>query len=134
MESIGNYAYVALFLVAGVGFVLFAFALSALFRPHRPYGTKLISYECGEVPRTEAWVQYNARYYIFAMLFVLFDVEAAFLIPWAVGFRTLYSGGTAEGVAFDPMGALVFWEMLIFLAILALALIYAWRKGALEWV
>ena len=79
-----------------------------------------------ESEKSEAWVQYNARYYLFAMMFVLFDVEAAFLIPWAVGFKTLI---------LNPMlGWLALAEMVLFLAILGLALIYAWRKGALEWV
>lgn len=128
MDSIGNYSYVALFLVGGAAFVGFNFLLASfitrLLSSHHPHGTKLIAYECGEPPVGEAWVQYNVRYYLFAMMFVLFDVEAAFLIPWAVGFQEL----------FNNVGLLALFEMLVFIAFLAVALIYAWRKGALEWV
>lgn len=128
MAQYGSYGYVALFLLGGMGFVVFNFALAAfvtrLLKSHRPSRSKEIAYECGEPPIGEAWVQYNVRYYIFAMLFVLFDVEAAFLIPWAVGFQKL----------FLEVGMLALLEMLAFLFFLAVALIYAWKKGALEWV
>lgn len=125
-----EYGYVGVFFVGGLAFVVFNFILAAfvtrLIRAHNPHRSKQISYECGEAPKSEAWVQYNARYYIFAMMFVLFDVEAAFLIPWAVGFKTLF---------LNPMlGWLALVEMVLFLGILGLALVYAWRKGALEWV
>lgn len=120
-----EYAYVALFLVGGLAFVGASLTFNRFVTsPHRPGAAKLIAYECGEPPIGTAWVQYNARYYLFAMLFVLFDVEAAFLIPWAVGFRTMSA----------TMGLLPLIEMMIFLSLLAVALIYAWRKGALEWV
>ena len=93
-------------------------------KAHRPHYAKNLTYECGEAPESEAWVQYNARYYLFAMMFVLFDVEAAFLLPWAVGFKSMYLS----------LGWLALAEMVVFLLILGLGLIYAWRKGALEWV
>ncbi|MEW6277926.1 MAG: NADH-quinone oxidoreductase subunit A [Candidatus Eremiobacterota bacterium] len=125
MDTYGNYAYVALFLLGGIGFVGGGFLVNRLITaPFKPGASKLIAYECGEPPIGEAWVQYNARYYLFAMLFVLFDVEAAFLIPWAVGFRSMSL----------TMGILPLVEMAIFLFILGMALVYAWRKGALEWV
>lgn len=124
----GIYGYVAVFFLGGLAFVVFNFVLAAfvtrLIKAHNPHSSKQLSYECGEAPRTEAWVQYNARYYLFAMMFVLFDVEAAFLIPWAVGFKAM----------FLSLGWLALIEMVIFLTILGLALVYAWRKGALEWV
>lgn len=123
-----EYGYVGVFFLGGFLFVLFNFALAALvtrlIRAHKPHYAKNLTYECGEAPQSEAWVQYNARYYLFAMMFVLFDVEAAFLIPWAVGFKSMYIS----------LGWLALIEMVIFLAILGLGLIYAWRKGALEWV
>ncbi len=123
----GNYAYVALFLVGGMGFVLFNFSLASfvtrLVQSHRPGVSKGLAYECGEPPIGEAWVQYNVRYYLYAMLFVIFDVEAAYLIPWAAQFRSLYK----------TMGMLPILEMGVFLSILLLALGYAWKKGALEW-
>ena len=123
----GNYAYVALFLVGGMGFVLFNFSLASfvtrLVQSHRPGVSKGLAYECGEPPIGEAWVQYNVRYYLYAMLFVIFDVEAAYLIPWAAQFRSLYK----------TMGMLPILELGVFLSILLLALGYAWKKGALEW-
>lgn len=123
----GNYAYVALFLLGGAGFVCFNFSLSSfvtrLVQSHRPSRTKGMAYECGEPPSGEAWVQYNVRYYLYAMLFVIFDVEAAYMIPWAAEFRKLLA----------ELGTLMVVEMAGFLAILLLALVYAWRKGALEW-
>lgn len=123
-----EYGYVGVFFLGGLGFVFFNLLLASfvtrLMRNHRPHYAKNLTYECGEAPESEAWVQYNARYYIFAMMFVLFDVEAAFLLPWAVGFKGMYLS----------LGWLALIEMLIFLSILALGLIYAWRKGALEWV
>ncbi len=120
-----NGAYIALFLVAGAIFVLSVVTLSRLLAPSRPGSSKRRPYECGEVPTTGAWVQFNVRYYLFAMIFVLFDVEAAFLIPWAVAFRTMVDDGMLLLAAVD---------VLVFLGVLGSALAYAWRKGALKWV
>lgn len=126
MEA-GNYGYVALFLLGGAGFVAFNFTLASfvtrLIQSHRPGISKGLAYECGEPPSGEAWVQYNVRYYLYAMLFVIFDVEAAYLLPWASEFRKL----------FREMGGMLIIEMVVFLSILCLALVYAWKKGALEW-
>lgn len=123
----GNYGYIALFLLGGAGFVCFNFTLASfvtrLVQSHRPGISKGLAYECGEPPSGEAWLQYNVRYYLYAMLFVIFDVEAAYMIPWAAQFRTLLK----------EMGGMVVIEMVVFIAILLLALVYAWRKGALEW-
>jgi NADH-quinone oxidoreductase subunit A len=115
-----DYAFVGFFCVIGVLFVLFVFFLNRLVRPHHPNPDKLESYECGELPVGAAWVQYNVRYYLFALIFVIFDVEIVFLFPWAVVYRSL--------------GFFAFVEMLIFLGILIFGLIYVWRKGALKWV
>jgi NADH-quinone oxidoreductase subunit A len=115
-----DYAYVGLFLICGVFFVLFLFLLARIVAPHRPSPEKNRSYECGEVPVGTAWIQYNVRYYIFAFLFVIFDVEVVFLFPWAVVFKSL--------------GFFAFIEMIIFIAILVFGLIYAWKKGVLKWV
>ena len=89
-------------------------------RPSRFSEEKLTTYECGENPPGSAWVQFNIRFYVFALIFIIFDVEAVFLLPWAVVFREL--------------GALAFVEGLVFIAILVVALVYVWRKGDLEWV
>ncbi|MGB8658325.1 MAG: NADH-quinone oxidoreductase subunit A [Candidatus Zixiibacteriota bacterium] len=114
-----DYAYVGFFLVTGVLFVVFAFFLSRLIRPHHPTPDKLESYECGELPVGGAWIQYNVRYYLYALVFVIFDVEVVFLFPWAVVYRSL--------------GFFAFVEMMIFLAILIFGLVYVWKKGALKW-
>ena len=123
-----EYGYVGVFFVGGLLFVCFNLLLAGIvtrfIKAHNPHYAKNLTYECGEAPQSHAWVQYNARYYLFAMMFVLFDVEAAFLLPWAVGFKSMYVS----------LGALALIEMVIFLAILGLGLVYAWRKGALEWV
>jgi NADH-quinone oxidoreductase subunit A len=93
---------------------------SRLIAPHRPNKLKNQPYECGEKPIGSAWLQFNVGYCLFGLIFLAFDVEAAFLFPWAVVLRDI--------------GILGFIEALIFIVILLLGLVYAWRKGALEWV
>jgi NADH-quinone oxidoreductase subunit A len=117
---VSDYAYVGFFLAIGVIFVIFVFFLSRLIRPSHPNPDKLESYECGELPVGGAQVQYNVRYYLYALVFVIFDVEVVFLFPWAVVYRSL--------------GFFAFIEMMIFLAILIFGLVYVWKKGALKWV
>lgn len=113
---------IGVFLGLGVVFWMVALGASLLVRPRRPSMAKETAYECGPVPVGRAWYQVHARYYIYALLFVLFDVEVAYLYPWAVIYRRLAGFQT-----------LLFLEVLIFLAILVFGLVYAWRKGALEW-
>ena len=113
------YTYVYIFAITGIIFVLAPFCLSILLAPRQPNAAKLSTYECGETPFSTAWVQYNVRYYIFALIFVIFDVETIFLYPWAIIIRTLGLAGLVE--------------MFIFLIILFLGLVYAWKKGALVW-
>lgn len=115
-----DYAYVGLFLLFGVAFVIFVFFLSKLIAPYKPNPVKKENYECGEIPIGQGWVQFNVRYYLFAIIFVIFDVEVVFLFPWAVVYRSL--------------GFFAFVEMLIFIAILLFGLVYVWKKGALKWV
>lgn len=119
-----QYGPVLIFALAGVGFGVLTLAVAWLLRPHDPYPEKLTTYECGIEPFTESWAQFYIRYYLFALVFVVFDVETIYLYPWAVVFRDLLG----------PMGAFVFLEMLVFLAILVVGFAYAWRKGALEWL
>ena len=83
-------------------------------------GSKLISYECGEVPEGSAWVKFNVRFYVIALIFIIFDVEVVFMFPWAV--------------VFQELGLLAFVEMFIFLAILLVGFAYVWVKGDLDWV
>ena len=126
-----GYGYVAVFGV--IAFVFAAVALGAawLLRPSDPYPEKLMTYECGIDPFGQAWQPLNFHYYIFCLIFVIFDVEMVFLYPWAVIFRDSLAG-LYEGLGVS--GALAFVEMLIFLVILLVGLAYAWRKGALRWV
>ena len=116
---IPDYIYIIFFLVLGIGFVGSAFVVSWLLRPNDPGAVKNAPYECGEVVQGKARVQFNVRYYLFALLFVIFDVEVLFVVPWAVVFKDI--------------GVAAYLEMMIFILILALGLIYARKKGALEW-
>ena len=108
-------------LFAGLAVVLFALLLgiSALLRPDRKQAQKYIAYESGADPIGQKWSQSQVRYYIFALLFVMFDVEAVFIFPWATRVE-----------AYGTFGLV---EMFLFVAILALGLVYAWRKGVLKW-
>jgi NADH-quinone oxidoreductase subunit A len=108
------------FVVVVIGFVAVNLARWWLIRPSRFSEEKLTTYECGENPQGSAWIQFNIRFYVFALIFIVFDVEAVFLIPWAVVFRKLGMVASVEG--------------LVFIVILAVALAYVWRKGDLEWV
>ena len=93
--------------------------LSALLGKHRPSKTKLQAYECGITPTGDARQRFSVKFYLVAMLFILFDVEAVFLYPWAVVFRELKMFG--------------FWEMLIYIGIVLVGFFYVWKKGVLDW-
>jgi NADH-quinone oxidoreductase subunit A len=97
-----------------------ALGVSRLLMPYHPNSIKNATYECGNEPVGDAQIRYNVRFYIFALLYVVFAVEAAFLFPWAVVFREI-------------QGLLPLAEVIVFIGILILALAYAWRKGALQW-
>lgn len=114
--------YVFVLAVVGLALVFVAGGLAAswFLAPHRPGGQKNEPYECGAAPVGPAWVQFNVAYYLTALLFLIFDVEAAFLYPWAVVFREVGVAGLVEA--------------LIFVLVLVVALVYAWRKGVLDWV
>jgi NADH:ubiquinone oxidoreductase subunit 3 (subunit A) len=114
-------SYLAVFMASIVGFFLIATALIAarVLAPYSKERGKAVSYECGMLPMGRARAQIHVRYYIFAILFLIFDVEAVFLFPWAVT--------VAESTA------TAFWEMVIFNGILAAGLGYAWKKGVLQW-
>ena len=114
------YGNIFVFFVAGLLFVFLNMALVKIVAPRRPNREKNTTYECGEDPVGSGWLNFNARFYLIAILFVIFDVETIFLYPWAVVFRKL--------------GLFAFVEMMLFLAILLVGFAYAWRKGALEWV
>lgn len=113
--------YLAVFLASIVGIILVATALIAtrVLAPYSKERGKSISYECGMLPIGRTRTQVNVRYYLFAILFLIFDVEAVFLFPWAV--------------TIADAGATAFWEMIIFIGMLAAGLGYAWKKGVLQW-
>ena len=113
--------WMAVLLVAAVGIVAMGllFGLSHLLAPKRPSEIKETPYECGIPPAPFAWSQVQIRYYVFAILFLIFDVEAVFLFPWAIVFLKSVPA--------------VFYEMLIFIGILFFGVIYGWRKGVLQW-
>ena len=114
------YLYAGIFMLLITGFVATTLVLARLLSPGRPSGTKNQIYETGETTVTDPWRPFPVRYYVFALLFLIFDVEAAFLYPWAVIYRDL--------------GLYGFVEMVIFVLILTVGLVYAWKKGALKWV
>lgn len=111
---------VAVFALIGALFVIITLFIGILVRPNNPYAAKLSTYECGEVPVGEGQIKFHIRYYIFALIFVVFDVETVFLYPWAV--------------VFEEIGYFAFGEMLLFIGMLVVGLIYAWRKKVLRWV
>jgi NAD(P)H-quinone oxidoreductase subunit 3 len=116
---LSGYEYFLGFLLICTVVPLLALTASTLLRPRRGGAERRTTYESGMEPIGGAWIQFNIRYYMFALVFVIFDVETVFLYPWAV--------------AFHQLGLLAFIEALVFIAILVVALVYAWRKGALEW-
>jgi NADH-quinone oxidoreductase subunit A len=119
-DFLTEHSSILTFLVIIVGFLVFNLLFWKVIRPSRHSEEKLTTYECGENPQGSAWVQFNIRFYVFALLFIIFDVEAVFLLPWAVVFKRL--------------GFLAYIEGLVFVGILVVALAYVWRKGDLEWV
>lgn len=116
----GSYLDVAMFFAVAAGFIVVTMGLNYVLSPRNPYPAKLVTYECGENPFDDARVNFHIRFYIFALTFFVFDMEAIFLYPWAVVFKSL--------------GLFAFVEMVIFLAILAIGLLYAYKKKVLQWV
>lgn len=118
--QLGSYGALAVMVLLAIAVPVAALAVSRVLQPRQASAVKVTTFECGVEPVGGAWVQYTVRYYLYALVFLIFDIESVFLYPWAVSFQDL---GTAAAV-----------EMVLFLAILFLGLAYAWRKGALEWV
>ncbi|MDI6780130.1 MAG: NADH-quinone oxidoreductase subunit A [Bacteroidota bacterium] len=114
-----DFGRVFLFFIIAAIFVAAGLIVARLLRPHRWYPGKLTTYECGEEPIGTPWVQYNIRFYVVALIFLIFEVEIVFLFPWAVVYQNL--------------GMFAFVEMVIFLVILLVGYAYVWRKGDLEW-
>ena len=114
-----DFGTVGIFLVAAAAFSMIVLAVSWLVRPDKPSPEKESTYECGLETQGPTWVQFKINYFLYALIFVAFDIETVFIYPWAVTFKT--------------MGMFAFVEMIIFIAILILGLWYAWKEGALEW-
>jgi NADH-quinone oxidoreductase subunit A len=119
IEYLARYFPILLFIVIALAFGVVTLVISHLVQPKYPEAEKLSVYECGSEPFSDARMPFPVRYYIFAMLFVIFDIEVIFLYPWAV--------------TFYKIGFVGLIEMLIFIALFLVAYVYAWKKGALEW-
>ncbi|RMF09798.1 MAG: NADH-quinone oxidoreductase subunit A [Candidatus Neomarinimicrobiota bacterium] len=115
-----DFGTIFLFLLLGILLIALILWIQRLVAPSNPTADKLTTYECGEEAEGSAWVQFNIRFYVIALIFLIFDVEVVFLYPWAV--------------VFHQLGWFGFVEMAVFLAILILGLAYVWRKADLDWV
>jgi NADH-quinone oxidoreductase subunit A len=119
LEYLTRYFPIMVFIVLSLLFGIWTLGISALVQPKYPEPEKLSAYECGSEPFSDARMPFPVRYYIFAMLFVIFDIEVIFLYPWAIVFTKI-----------ELIGLI---EMLVFIGLFLVAYVYAWRKGALEW-
>jgi len=114
------YTSILIFFIAGAGLVFAALLMNKLLAPHAPSPEKETTYECGEISVGSPWIRFNTRFYVIALIFLVFDVEVLFLFPWAVNVKEL--------------GLFAWLDMAVFIAILAAGLAYVWGKGDLEWV
>lgn len=114
-----HYFFIGIFVLFAAAFPFIPLGLAYFLIPKKPSPTKSTTYECGLEARGDAWIRFRAPYYIFALIFVIFDIETVFIYPWAVAFKRL--------------GLYAFAEMVLFLAILSTGLIYSWKKKVLEW-
>ena len=119
MEYTNSYLFIVIFFLIGIALPIGALTVGRLMRPNKPNREKETSYESGMEPTGDSWVRFNIKFYIYALLFVIFDVETVFLYPWAV--------------AYDKLGLFALIEMLIFITLLVIGLVYAWKKKVLEW-
>ena len=120
-----QFVNVLLFLLLGAGTAALMMGLGWLLRPSNPEARKLSTYECGEPPSGSAWINFNIRFYLIALVFVIFDVEVAFVYPVVVAFRDFVLSGR---------GLVALGELLVFVGILFLGLVYVWVKQDLEWL
>jgi NADH-quinone oxidoreductase subunit A len=117
---LANYAFIGIFTIAAISFPVIPLVMAYFLRPNRPNAVKQSTYECGLEAIGDVWVQFRVQYYLYAISFVIFDVEVVFLIPWAV--------------AYGQLGLLAFGAMAVFLGLLVAGLVYEWKRGALEWL
>lgn len=130
MPDISGYGIILLFLIGGSGFILLTVFASWVLRPSRPNAEKLATYESGEEPVGSAWGNFNIRFFVIALVFLLFEVELVFLFPWATVFANEELNAGTQGL----WGKFALVETFIFITILAIGLVYVWRKGMLDWV
>jgi len=116
---LSQYAFIGIFAIVAFALPIIGLVLAWLIRPKKPNPVKNATYECGMETFGLTWVQFKAQYFLYALIFVVFDVEVVFLFPWAL--------------AYNHLGLYALIEMILFVAILVGGLLYAWRKGALEW-
>ena len=114
-----HYLFISVFVLFAIVFPVLPIVLAHFVAPRKPSAIKNATYECGLEAEGDPWIQFRIQYYIYALIFVIFDVETVFIYPWAVAFKQL--------------GLFAFIEMIVFIAILAVGLVYAWKKGFLEW-
>ncbi len=114
-----NYFFIGLFVLFAIVFPVLPIVVAKFVAPKKPSAIKNATYECGLEAEGDSWIQFRAQYYIYALIFVIFDVETIFIYPWAVAFRQL--------------GLFAFVEMILFILILSFGLAYAWKKRLLEW-
>ncbi len=114
-----DWLYIGVFMVVSLALPAVAITLAGILAPKKPNSIKNSTYECGIETVGDTWVQFKAQYYVYALIFLVFDVEAVFLFPWAM--------------AYDQLGLYAVLEGVLFVLILAGALAYAWKKGALDW-
>ena len=120
-----NYFPILMFVLVGIAVGVLPVAMGFMLAPSRPDPEKLSPYECGFEAFEDARMKFDVRYYLIAILFILFDLEIAFLFPWATVFKDI--------VAAESIRLFGFVEMLVFVAVLVIGYVYAWAKGALEW-
>ena len=132
-DSANPYLFLVIFAIAAAGFAVGPLVLARLwalkFSPQKSGAVKNATYECGLEAKGDAWVQFKPEYYLYGILFLVFDVELLFLYPWAVA---AYRIGP-EAVWTSAFGPLVFAEIMVFIVSLAVAYVYAWRKGVFQW-
>jgi len=120
---VDQYLFIALLTGAALFFGIAPIVLARFIAPKKPGASKQAPYECGVESTGDSWVQFRVQYYVYALLFVIFDVEVVFIFPWAITFKGLS----------QLLGPIVLLEMALFLAILGVGLAYAWKRGVLEW-
>jgi NADH-quinone oxidoreductase subunit A len=119
LEYLQNYLSILIFLVIAIGLGFAFIIVNFICAPSHPDSEKLSPYECGFEPFSDSRMKFDVRFYLVAILFIIFDLEVAFLFPWAV--------------TLSKIGALGFWSMMIFLSVLTVGFIYEWKSGALDW-